>query len=138
MAGVCLEEYLFFQYAGLLAGTTTMDALREIDNSEILRRFERGLPGNGQRAFEYYQNAVTPDPRRSNLDWLAAMESDRLFRVPTVRLLDAQSSHNAQCWAFQFTWPSEPFGMPMGACHVMDIPFVFGSRIPGRSLLPAA
>ncbi len=126
MAGVCLEEYLFFQYAGLLAGTTTLDTLREIDNSEILRRFERGLPGNGQRAFEYYQNAVTPDPRRSNLDWLAAMESDRLFRVPTVRLLDAQSRHNAQCWAFQFTWPSEPFGMPMGACHVMDIPFVFG------------
>ncbi len=125
MAGVCRDEFNFFQYAGVLAGTTTMAALKDISDEEIVRRFERALPGNGRRVFDYYQTAVEPDARRSHLDWLAAMESDRLFRVPTVRLLDAQSQH-AQCWGFQFTWPSEPFGVPLGACHVVDVPFVFG------------
>ena len=126
LAGVCRDEFHFFQYAGVLAGTTTMDALKQIDDDEILRRFERALPGNGARALDYYQSTVAPDSRRSRLDFLSAMESDRLFRVPTVRLLDAQSRHNAQCWGFQFTWQSEPFGIPLGACHVVDVPFVFG------------
>ena len=126
LAGVCRDEYHFFQYAGVLAGTVKMDSLREADDQEIQRRFERGLPGNGARAFEYYHSTVKPDPRRSPLDVFSAMESDRLFRVPTLRLLDAQSRHNADCWGFQFTWQSEPFGLPLGACHVVDVPFVFG------------
>ena len=33
---------------------------------------------------------------------------------------------NPACWGFQFTWESEPFGVPLGACHVVDVPFVFG------------
>lgn len=126
LAGVCADEYTFFQYGGVLSGATTMEALREIDDAELARRFERGLPGHGAAADDYYRNAVTPHPARSDLDRLSAMESDRLFRVPTLRLLDAQASHNEACWGFQFTWPSAPFGVPLGACHVVDIPFVFG------------
>ena len=126
LAGVCADEYHFFQYGGVLAGKTTMDALREIDEGELRRRFERGLPGHGAMAYQYYRDTVTPDDRRCDLDRLSAMESDRLFRVPTLRLLDAHSAHNDACWGFQFTWPSAPFGIPLGACHVVDIPFVFG------------
>lgn len=126
LAGVCADEYHFFQYGGVLAGRTTMEALREIDESELLRRFERGLPGHGDDANQYYRDTVTPDAQRCELDRLSAMESDRLFRVPTLRLLDAQAKHNEACWGFQFTWQSAPFGLPLGACHVVDIPFVFG------------
>ncbi len=126
LAGVCRDEYHFFQYAGVLAGTVKMEALQAIGDDEILRRFERGLPGNGARALDYYLTAVDPEPRRSRLDIFSAMESDRLFRVPTLRLLDAHSRHNSDCWGFQFTWQSEPFGLPLGACHVVDVPFVFG------------
>lgn len=126
LAGVCADEYTFFQYGGVLAGQTTMASLREIDEAELLRRFERGLPGQGEAANAYYRETVSPHPQRCELDRLAAMESDRLFRVPTLRLLDAQSGQNADCWGFQFTWPSTPFGLPLGACHVVDIPFVFG------------
>ncbi|MGB1464969.1 MAG: carboxylesterase/lipase family protein [Alcanivorax nanhaiticus] len=126
LAGVCADEYHFFQYGGVLAGKTSMEALREIGDDELLRRFERGLPGHGAEADRYYRETVTPDPGRCDLDRLSAMESDRLFRVPTLRLLDSHSAHNNDCWGFQFTWPSAPFGLPLGACHVVDIPFVFG------------
>lgn len=126
MAGVCREEFNLFQYAGVLTAAVTMDRLRELDDVELRRRFERALPGNGDAAWAYYRERVTPHPQRSALDILSAMESDRLFRVPTLRLLDAQYAHNEDCWGFQFTWPSEPFGTPLGACHGVDIPFVFG------------
>ena len=42
------------------------------------------------------------------------------------RLLDAQAAHRDDTRGFQFTWASQQFGVPMGACHVIDVPFVFG------------
>ena len=60
------------------------------------------------------------------MDWFSAMETDRLFRVPTLRLLDAQAAHRDDTRGLQFTWTSQQFGVPMGACHVIDVPFVFG------------
>ncbi|MCH2559014.1 MAG: carboxylesterase family protein [Alcanivorax sp.] len=136
MAGVCRDEYHFFQYAGPLAGFPSVEELRGYDDEEILRRFERALPGNGERVLAHYRRTVTPDPARSNMDWFSAMETDRLFRVPTLRLLDAQAAHRADTRGYQFTWPSDQFGVPMGACHVVDVPFVFGvtDTVPGQFL----
>lgn len=126
MAGICRDEYHLFQYAPPFNGGKQMAALREVDDAAIFRRFMRALPEHGEAAFVHYQEQVTPDPRRCNLDWFSAMEGDNLFRVPTQRLLDAQHSAGGQAWAFQFTWEAEMLGVPLGACHVVDVPFVFG------------
>jgi len=61
-----------------------------------------------------------------------AAGGDKLFRVPAQRLLDAQSQHSDQVWAYLFDWQSPlptPHG-PLGACHALDIPFVFGTHKP--------
>lgn len=127
LAGVCRDEWHFFQYAGPAAGFPSMQELRAFDDEEIQRRFERALPGNGKALMDYYRRTVTPHPERSNMDWFSAMESDRLFRVPTLRLLDAQAAHRPDdTRGYQFTFESTQFGVPMGACHVVDVPFVFG------------
>ncbi|WP_101676120.1 carboxylesterase/lipase family protein [Alloalcanivorax mobilis] len=127
LAGACRDEWNFFQYAGPMAGFPSLDELRAFDDEEILRRFERALPGHGERMLAYYRATVTPHAERSNMDWFSAMETDRLFRVPTVRLLDAQARHRpADTRGYQFTFESTQFGVPMGACHVVDVPFVFG------------
>lgn len=125
LAGVCRDEWNFFTYAGPMAGMPTIDEMRGWSEDDILHRFERALPGNGERAMAYYKGTVTPNPQRSNMDWFAAMETDRVFRVPTIRLLDAQAAHRP-VWGYQFTYESVQFGVPMGACHVIDVPFVFG------------
>lgn len=127
MAGVCRDEWNFFQYAGPMAGFPTLEELRGFDDQEIQRRFERALPGNGESVFAHYRANVTPHPERSNMDWFSTMETDRLFRVPTLRLLDAQAHHRPDdTRGYQFTFESTQFGVPMGACHVVDVPFVFG------------
>ncbi len=59
-----------------------------------------------------------------------AAGGDKLFRVPAQRLLDAQAQHSDQVWAYLFDWQSPlptPHG-PLGACHALDIPFVFGTH----------
>ena len=59
-----------------------------------------------------------------------AIETDRVFRIPAVRLAEAQSAHQAQrprTWAYLVCWGSPLMGGSLGACHGIDIPFVFGS-----------
>ncbi len=126
LAGTCRDEYHLFQYAAPFNGGQTIDALRALDDDAILSRFRRALPQHGERAFEVYREAVTPDPARSHLDWFSSMESDRLFRVPTQRLLDAHHAAGGEAWGYEFTWEVSIFGVPLGACHVVDVPFVFG------------
>lgn len=126
MAGVCRDEWNLFQYAPPFNGGVGLDRLRQLDDDEIRHRFRRALPYHGDEAMALYRERITPDPRRATLDLFCAVESDRLFRVPTQRLLDAQTAAGGSARGFQFTWEIEAFGVPLGACHVVDVPFVFG------------
>src|SRR5439155_11653988 len=38
----------------------------------------------------------------------------------------AQSEHQSATYAYLFTWPSPLFDGALGACHALEIPFVFG------------
>src|SRR3546814_17845692 len=42
-----------------------------------------------------------------------------------MRLADAQAAHNAATWLYSFNHRSTAFGGVLGACHAIDIPFVF-------------
>ncbi len=56
--------------------------------------------------------------------WNAIM-TDRVFRIPSVRLLEAQTAH-APAFAYRFDWRSKLMGGIFGSCHALDIGFVFG------------
>lgn len=125
LAGVCRDEWHLFQYAPPFNGGKSLEELRALTEDDLRRRFQRTLPEHWQSAWAFYARSVLPHPQRGKLDWFSTMESDRLFRVPTQRLLDAHASAGGLCWGFQFTWESHAFGVPLGACHVVDVPFVF-------------
>lgn len=55
----------------------------------------------------------------------AAAETDRMFRIPAVRLADAQAAHHPSTWLYQFAWRSTAGAGDYGACHFLDVPFVF-------------
>ena len=126
LAGTCRDEWHLFQYAAPFNGGAGMQQLRALGDDDLQRRFQRALPTHGAAAMAAYQREVTPHPERSSLDWLSAMETDRVFRVPTRRLLDAHVAAGGTAWGFEFTWEVSAFGVPLGACHVSDVPFVFG------------
>ena len=125
LAGVCRDEWQLFQYAPPFNGGHALKRLRDIGASELDKRFRRALPEHGEEALALYRDRVIPDERRGPLDIYCAMETDRLFRVPTRRLLDAQASAGGRAHGFQFTHEVDAFGVPLGACHVVDVPLVF-------------
>jgi para-nitrobenzyl esterase len=58
--------------------------------------------------------------------WVA-FQSDRIFHYPAVRLTDLQCVHEAQTYSYLFEWSPPVIGSRLGACHGLDIPFVFGT-----------
>ena len=55
-------------------------------------------------------------------DALAAMLTDWFFRIPAIRLAEA---HQGSSYMYEFAWASPLFGGRLGACHGLEIGFVF-------------
>ncbi|MEO2168623.1 MAG: carboxylesterase/lipase family protein [bacterium] len=56
-----------------------------------------------------------------------AIETDRIFRVPAIQLAEAQHAHQRQTFMYRFSWPSPALRGRLGACHAVELPFVFGT-----------
>lgn len=81
------------------------------------------MPGRGEAILANYRTHM---PAAGEDQIVCAYESDRVFNIPTIRLLEARQGAGAPSWTYQFDWPCP--AMPMlKSCHVMDIPFVFGN-----------
>jgi len=63
-------------------------------------------------------------PPGTDLDRHLAMETDYRYAVPAVALAEAQAAH-ARVWMYRFTWPRPVAGGLLGACHALEVPFVF-------------
>ena len=123
----------------LLVGTTRnewklfgfMDPeVRQLDAHKIAARIQQRLPhADGESIVAGYRRS------RPDADWTSiwlAIETDRVFRIPAVRLAEAQAAHAPAVHAYWFTWESPGFGGLLGACHAIELPFVFGTlHLPG-------
>ncbi|MBC8238893.1 MAG: carboxylesterase/lipase family protein [Alphaproteobacteria bacterium] len=64
--------------------------------------------------------------------WIA-LQTDRLIRVPSVNFLAEHAQRGNNAWGCMVTrecdWsPPVPGDRPLGACHVIDLPLMFGSH----------
>jgi para-nitrobenzyl esterase len=113
----------------LLTGTTREEwklfglMLRRVDGEQtLLRRLGRLVEDPRQFADLYRQAADDAD----HDDLWTAIMTDRIFRIPAIRLAEAQRTHQPDTtWMYQFDWPSTAFDGRLGACHALEIPFVF-------------
>lgn len=80
--------------------------------AELLAAYE------GASAFEQFNSFMT----------------DKVFAEPCWRLLEAQARH-APCFAYRCDWSSRFLGGVMGACHGIELGFLFGAY---RTGLPGA
>lgn len=63
---------------------------------------------------------ATPD------DLWSAIMTDRVFRIPAIRLAEAQAAHQPdRTFLYLFTWPTPALEGRLGSCHALEIPFVF-------------
>ncbi|GIM88596.1 carboxylesterase/lipase family protein [Paractinoplanes toevensis] len=59
------------------------------------------------------------------------VQSDWLFRMPTLHLADAQLAGGGRAYFYELTWPAPGLGGILGACHGLDVPLVFGNLTSG-------
>jgi para-nitrobenzyl esterase len=82
-----------------------------------------GAPGSAAEYALALAAASGTEPSGKQL--LEAAISDVVYRQPSNRLLDARRGSTGKNFSYMFTWRSPAMGGKLGACHALDIPFVF-------------
>lgn len=135
IVGSNLEEWRFF---------TVPDGSIDRITPEILGMLATGygLPLEG--ALATYRAA---NPGANPGDLLAAIQGDWYVRIPALRLADAhamsttrttRTTSNASTYMYEFAWRSPQFDGRLGACHGLEVPFVFDVFSPGSENNPLA
>ena len=124
LIGTTLDEYKLF--------AVMMPRLREIDGDEAAKRVSYLLPNRdiqrAQSMLDSYRKARSARGEASDLyELLCAAVTDWLFRVPADRLAEAQSQRQ-RVFAYRLDWRSPVGEGILGACHAIDLPFVFGTH----------
>jgi para-nitrobenzyl esterase len=64
-------------------------------------------------------------PGASSGELFSAIMTDWMFLIPTVRLAEAHAPHLGGTYLYEFAWPSPACGGMLGACHGLELGFVF-------------
>jgi para-nitrobenzyl esterase len=67
--------------------------------------------------------ASRPDASPGEL--FSAIMTDWMFFIPSLRLAEAHAPHAGGTYLYEFAWPSSTFGGMLGACHGLELGFVF-------------
>ncbi|MBP2320370.1 para-nitrobenzyl esterase [Kibdelosporangium banguiense] len=74
--------------------------------------------------------AAFPDAGSDEL--YEVVNSDWLFRMPSLHLAEAQVAGGGRVHLFELTWTAPGMGGALGACHGLDVPLVFGNLTRGQ------
>jgi para-nitrobenzyl esterase len=110
LTGTTSEEYRLFLFPTGLGALITDDVL-----AGLLPALGAGAPVAG--LYRSNRPGATPG------DILAALITDKFFRLPALAVAEARTSGAAPTYVYEFAWRS-PVG-DLGACHSLEIPFVF-------------
>ena len=111
MLGSNTDEHRFF-----LVPPGLLDALDDRFVDAALRIYG-GHPGRLRAA--YGERCSTAG------ELFAAAATDFFFRLPDIDLAEARPAGAAGTWMYEFAWCSPRFGGRLGACHYLEVPFVF-------------
>jgi para-nitrobenzyl esterase len=117
LTGTTRDEWKLFQF--LDAG------LAKLDEAALVARVGAQLRGADADALVETYRAARPGARPAEL--LFAIETDRVFRIPALRLAEARNAAAAPTFVYRFDWESPALGGALGACHAVELPFVFGT-----------
>jgi para-nitrobenzyl esterase len=114
IAGTTSEEWKLF--ALLLRGAGPLD------RDGLVARCRAAVGEVGEAIAEGY---LRGSEGMSTDEVWSAIATDAIFRVPAVRLADAQAAHQPDTFMYEFDHRSTAWGGVLGACHAIEIPFVF-------------
>ncbi len=103
-----------------------------LDDAELIASVRATLPKAGEgEAGEliaaYRASRAAKGLPHENLDLGDAIATDARFRIPSQRLALAQEAKGGKAWLYLFTHASPAARGRLGACHALEMPFVFGT-----------
>ena len=122
MAGTNLEEFKLF---------TVVDRLfQNIDNAGMTRRLESLIPPQHvPKVIDTYRKGRQKRGESARAAYiLNAIQTDLMFRIPALNLVEAQGKNDQPAYNYLFTWKSPVLKGALGACHALEIGFVFGNH----------
>jgi carboxylesterase type B len=67
--------------------------------------------------------SIRPDASAGEL--YSSILTDWFFRIPAIRMAEAHTKGSGATYMYEFAWKSPKFDGMLGACHALEIPFVF-------------
>jgi para-nitrobenzyl esterase len=115
VVGTNADEWNLFHVQARIAGALDDDALR--------RRVARLVPAD--RADDVIDVYRTADLGADPDGLFCALMTDMVFLHPSVQLAEAHLTHTPDVHAYRFDLPSAAMDGVLGACHALEVPFVF-------------
>jgi para-nitrobenzyl esterase len=114
LVGSNRDEYKLF--------TGAMPEFFPIDDAMLSFMVARVFGAEAPAALDRYRaqrSGATP------VDLFAALQTDRQYRIPAIRLAEARTDKPARTWMYRLSWNSPAFEGRVGAGHATDLPFAF-------------
>jgi len=109
-------------------------ALGQMDEAKLRHRVA-GVLGDDDRANALVDGYRSTRPNATAAELWTDMQGDYIFRIPAIRLAERQSALGNPVHMYLFTWPKPVMGGILGACHALEIPFVFDNLArPGANM----
>ncbi|MCH2185307.1 carboxylesterase family protein, partial [Myxococcota bacterium] len=76
---------------------------------------------------DHYGHDRERGTRRTLIEIWEAFQSDRVFRRPAIEMADAYAGGDAPTWVYRFDRAPSFMSERVGACHSIELPFLFGT-----------
>ena len=115
----------------LLAGTNTQEmnlyyvpsgVVSLVDSDEKVGASIVGRHPDPEKLVAVYR-ASRPQAEPGEL--FSAIMTDWMFHIPTLRLAEAHAHQPGGTYLYEFAWPSPAYDGKLGACHGLELGFVF-------------
>jgi len=128
LLGTNLEEWNFFSFLDPRVQQLTQEGLLDRIAVRVAASEASAQSPAGQRAraAELIETYAKERPEATPGQIFCAIETDRVFRMPAIRLAEVQQPHAPAIYKYLFTYASPALEGRLGACHALDLPFVFG------------
>jgi para-nitrobenzyl esterase len=126
LVGSTLDEWKLFRLID--------QGLRGMSEEALHDRFAEALadgfgcaPAPGEALAQFREAVSCRTGRAQAGEVWSAFQTARTFHHPAARLAEAQVEGGGDAWAYLFTWRPRAARRALGACHALDVPFVFGA-----------
>lgn len=93
---------------------------------EVLARAAPRAPEPSVAARHYREALRARGGEVSPFEVWSAFQSARVFHYPASLLAEAQRAVGGIAYSYLFTWHPPALRRPVGACHALEVPFIFG------------